>query len=114
MDRRGTSASIRARELLMSVLMTLRVSGNPKAIEATDPDLMKTVAARGREYGVIRHRFYGSEDEVLVVDEWPDEASFQAFFDASPEIKEFMDAAGVTAAPQIDFWRPLDVDDAID
>jgi hypothetical protein len=25
-----------------------------------------------------------------------------------------MDNAGVTAAPTIEFWRPLDVDDAID
>jgi hypothetical protein len=98
----------------MSVLMTLRVSGNPKAIEAIDPDLLQTVAARGREYGAIKHRFYGSDDEILVVDEWPDEASFQAFFDASPEITSFMADAGVTDAPKVDFWRALDVDDAID
>jgi quinol monooxygenase YgiN len=97
----------------MSVLMTLRVSGDPKAIEASDQAMMKTIAERGREYGVIRHRFYGNETEVLVVDEWPDEKSFQAFFDASPEIKGLMDAAGVVSAPNIEFWRPLDVDDAI-
>jgi quinol monooxygenase YgiN len=102
------------REPSMSVLMTMRVSGDPKAVEATESDLLKTITARGREYGLIRHRFYGSENEVLVVDEWPDEASFRAFFDASPDIKSIMDAAGVTAAPQIEFWRPLDVDDAID
>jgi len=98
----------------MSVLMTLRVSGDPKAVEATDQELMRTIADRGREYGVIRHRFYGSDDEVLVVDEWPDEKSFQAFYEASPDIKTIMDNAGVTAAPTIEFWRPLDVDDAID
>jgi hypothetical protein len=97
----------------MSVLMTLRVSGNPKGVEATDPTMLKTIADRAREHGVIRHRFYGSDDEVLVVDEWPDEQSFRAFFDASPDIKSIMDNAGVTAAPQIDIWRPLDVDDAI-
>ena len=50
----------------------------------------------------------------LVVDEWPDEKSFQAFYEASPDIKTIMDNAGVTAAPTIEFWRPLDVDDAID
>ena len=97
----------------MSVLMTLRVSGNPKAVEATDPDLLTTIANRAREYGVLRHRFYGTDDEVLVVDEWPDEASFRAFFEASPEIKGVMDDAGVTAQPTIEFWRELDVDDAI-
>ena len=98
----------------MSVLMTLRVSGNPKAVETTDPDFLRSIADRARGFGLIRHRFYGSEDEVLVVDEWPDEASFQAFFDAAgAEIKEIMDSAGVTAAPTIEFWRPLDVDDAV-
>ena len=96
----------------MSVLMTLRVSGDPKAIEAFDRDVLKTVSARGREHGALHHRFYGSDTEVLVIDEWPDEASFQAFFDASPEIKQIMDSAGVMSAPQIDFWRTLDVDDA--
>lgn len=98
----------------MSVLMTLRVSGTPKAVEATDPELLRTIADRAREYGVIRHRFYGAADEVLVVDEWPDEKSFQAFYEASPDIKTVMDNAGVTAAPTIEFWRPLDVGDAID
>lgn len=97
----------------MSVLMTMRVSGDPKGVEATDPDVLNKIVARAREYGVIRHRFYGSDDEVLVVDEWPDEASFQRFFDASPEIKDVMDRAGVMSAPAVEFWRPLDVDDAI-
>jgi quinol monooxygenase YgiN len=96
----------------MSVLMTLRVSGDPKAVEAFDHDVLKTVSSRGREFGALHHRFYGSETEVLVVDEWPDEASFQAFFDATPEIRQIMDNAGVMSAPQIDFWRALDVDDA--
>jgi quinol monooxygenase YgiN len=97
----------------MSVLMTLRVSGNPKAIEAIDPAFLKNIADRGREYGVIRHRFYGTDDEVLVVDEWPDEESFRRFFDASPEIKDVMAEAGVTTEPTIEFWRELDTDDAV-
>jgi len=42
-----------------------------------------------------------------------DAESFQAFFDASPDIKGIMDNAGVTSAPQTDFWRALDVDDAV-
>jgi heme-degrading monooxygenase HmoA len=75
---------------------------------------MRTIADRAREHGVIRHRFYGSDDEVLVVDEWPDEKSFEAFYEASPDIKTIMDGAGVTSAPKIGFWRPLDGADAID
>jgi heme-degrading monooxygenase HmoA len=92
--------------------MTLRVAGDPKGVEATDPAQLKMIADRAREHGAIHHTFYGSDTEVLVVDEWPDEESFQAFFDASPEIKGIMDSAGVTSAPQIDFCRVLDVDDS--
>jgi len=97
----------------VSVLMTLRVAGDPKAVEAVDQDVLKTVVDRAKEHGLISHHFFGSDNEVLVVDEWPDEASFQAFFDASPEIGEIMAAAGVTAPPTIEFWRPLDVGDSI-
>lgn len=97
----------------MSVLMTLRVSGDAKSVEATDPATMKLIADRAVEHGLIRHRFYGSDSEVLVIDEWPDQESFQAFFDASPEIKEMMAAAGVTTAPTIEFWRPLDTGDSV-
>jgi len=98
----------------MSVLMTLRVTGNPKGIEATAPQTLKAIVDRAKAHGVIRHRFYGSDNEILVVDEWPDEASFQAFFDESgAEIKGLMDNAGVTSAPSVEFWRALDVDDAV-
>ena len=97
----------------MSVLMTLRVSGDPKGVEATDPMLLETIVDRAKSYGLISHHFYGTADQVLVVDEWPDEASFQKFFDSSPEIKDVMDRAGVTAAPEITFWRHLDVNDDV-
>jgi quinol monooxygenase YgiN len=97
----------------MSVLMTLRVSGDPKAVEATEQAVLDTIISRAKEHGLIRHQFYGTDKEVLVVDEWPDQDSFQQFFDASPEIKQMMDNAGVTAPPQIDFWRPLDMNDSV-
>lgn len=98
----------------MSVLMTLRVTGDPKGIEATSPEELKSILDRAHGHGVIKHRFYGSDNEILVVDEWPDEASFRAFFDeAGGQIKGLMDSAGVTSEPSIDFWRALDVDDAV-
>jgi hypothetical protein len=93
--------------------MTLRVSGDPKGIEATDSEVMHTVVARAKENGLISHRFFGSDDEILVVDEWPDEQSFRTFFDNSPEIPEMMRRAGVTAEPTIEMWRPLDTDDRV-
>ncbi|MCW2795774.1 hypothetical protein [Nocardioides sp.] len=91
--------------------MTLRVPGDPKGVEATDPAILQTVVDRGKAMGCLAHHFYGNGTEVLVIDEWPDEESFRKFFDASPEIKGVMDNAGVTSAPTIEFWRALDTSD---
>ena len=99
-------------ESAVSVLMTLRVSGDTKAIEATAPEVLKNITDRAKEYGVISHHFYGTDSEVLVVDEWPDEESFQKFFDASPDVGEMMQRAGA-GQPDISFWHHLDVDDDI-
>lgn len=96
----------------MSVLMILRVAGDPQAF-AADQAKIKEVAARGAAAGGIRHRFFTNGSEILVVDEWPDAESFQNFFASTPEIPEIMAAAGVTAEPTIEFWERMDVDDAI-
>jgi quinol monooxygenase YgiN len=97
----------------MSVLITLRVTGDPKAVESADQAMLDTVVERAKEHGLISHHFFGNDNEVLVVDEWPDEQSFKAFFDSSPEIGELMAAAGVTSQPTIEYWRPLDVNDSV-
>ncbi|MFC6162828.1 hypothetical protein ACFWUU_22595 [Kribbella sp. NPDC058693] len=101
----------------MSVLMTLRVTGDPTAIEKLGADngaLFEGVIADASSRGLISHHFYGSENELLVVDEWPDEASFQAFFaNSGPQIEQMMAAAGVTAQPAIEFWRHLEVGDDV-
>jgi len=97
----------------MSVLMTMRVHGDPKSVEHEDKALMKSIAERGKEHGVISHHFYGSDDEVLVIDEWPDEESFQRFFEATPEIQGIVQRAGATAAPDVMFWHHLETGDDI-
>ena len=50
----------------------------------------------------MHHRFFANEagGEVLVVDEWPDAASFMRFFESSPDIGEMMSEAGVTEQPR--------------
>jgi heme-degrading monooxygenase HmoA len=92
--------------------MTLRVSADPKAVEATDPDVLNNIGERAKAMGATQHHFYGTDTEVLVVDEWPDEETFQKFFESSPEVKELMDRAGA-GQPDITFWHHLDVDDDI-
>lgn len=101
----------------MSVLMTFRVAGDAGKLEASaaeKPGALKEIAARAREYGLEAHRFYGSDNEILVVDRWPDAESFQRFFAASPDIGEMMAGAGVTGEPEVTFWRPLDIDDVVE
>ena len=97
----------------MSVLMTMRVHGDGTKLEALDADVFKGVVERAKQNGLISHRFWGNDSEILVVDEWPDEGSFHKFFEASPEIAEMMQGAGVTEAPEITFWRRLDTGDDV-
>jgi hypothetical protein len=102
----------------MSVIMTLRVSGDPAALERhadDDPEGVRAIADRAKEHGIIAHRFYGSDDgQIMVIDEWPDPDSFQAFFSEQREqIEPMMRAAGVSGEPEINFWRKLETHDEI-
>ena len=69
----------------MAIIASLRVSGNPTDLEryAAGPGggVMQRVSAAGKAAGAVRHTFAGNDNEVLVIDEWPDEQSFQEFFD---------------------------------
>ena len=102
----------------MSVIMTLWALGDPQKLEsvaADNPDRIRGIADHAKEHGLIAHRFYGSDDkQIMVIDEWPDPESFQRFFDAArSEIDALMSDAGVTAEPQIRFWRKLDTHDEV-
>ena len=99
----------------MSVIMTLQLTGDPAAAEryaAENQDAMSAIVAHAAEHGMIAHRFYGADGQILVVDEWPDEQSCQEFFShAMPQIQQIMDAAGVTEEPHPMFWRKLEMHD---
>ena len=100
----------------MSVMMGLRIAADPaRVVDAlnSDPERLKGIAQRSRDAGCIHHQFFANEagGEVLVVDEWPDAASFMRFFENSPDIGEMMAEAGVTERPTPVFWRELDTPD---
>jgi hypothetical protein len=102
----------------MSVIMTLRAKGDPQALErraAENPDQIRAIADRAKEHGLIAHRFYGSDDgQLMVIDEWPDPQSFQAFFEEMrSEIDPLMSEAGVTSEPEVTFWRKLETHDEV-
>lgn len=94
----------------MSVLMVMHVPGDPSKLEEyarTNPETIKGISADGREHGAIHHRFFGGDGEIVVVDEWDSEESFQQFFEAQQEIPKVMQAVGA-GEPQISFYRPLE------
>ncbi len=100
----------------MSVIMTLTVKGDPQKLEehaSSNQDTMGEVIESAKGHGLISHRFYGSEDgQIMVLDEWPDEQSFKAFFEENGgRIGPMMEAAGVTSEPQPTFWRKLETHD---
>src|SRR5580698_321255 len=96
----------------MPVLMTLRAKGDPRELErraAANPEGMQAIIASAREHGVISHRFYGTDaGDIMVIDEWESVDGFHAFFAANPQIQTLMGEVGVTAPPEITFWRKLD------
>jgi hypothetical protein len=94
--------------------MILRVPGDPKTLEQyanANADLMLRVSAAGKAAGATRHAFAGGEGEILVIDEWPDEKSFQGFFAGQTEIPQLMQEGGARGAPEISFYRKLDTPD---
>ena len=101
----------------MSVIMTLRVSGDPAKFEeqaTANSEAIDRIMGVAKRHGLSAHRWYGADGELMAVDEWPDEASFQAFFDeAQPDIGPFMQAAGITSQPTVTSWRKLDMNDEV-
>jgi hypothetical protein len=100
----------------MSVIMTLRAAGDPDKLErlaGENPDAIKGISQRAREHGLIAHRFYGSEGQIMVVDEWPDPESFHRFFEAEQANIGPMMEQVATGEPEITFWRKLETGDEI-
>jgi len=100
----------------MSVIMTLRVQGDPQKLERLaqqNPDTLRGIAERAKAAGVIAHRFYGSEGQIAVIDEWPDAESFQRFFESERGTIEPMMREVASSEPEITFWHKLETGDEI-
>ena len=100
----------------MSVIVTLRVSGDPDKLEQLaqeNPDTIRGVSERAQAAGVIAHRFYGSQGQIMVVDEWPDAESFQRFFAAEQATIGPMMVQVGAGEPEITFWRKLETGDDV-
>jgi quinol monooxygenase YgiN len=101
----------------MSVIMTLRTKGDPAKMEdfaQQHQEALQSVLENAKRHGVIAHRFYAGDGEMMVADEWPDPESFQAFFEESrEEIEPMMAAVGASGEPEVTFWRKLDTGDEV-
>jgi hypothetical protein len=95
--------------------MTMVLDGDGANLErfaAENPDQIKAIRDHAVEHGLIGHRFYASEGQIMVVDEWPDAESFLSFFGhVEGEVAAMMEAVGVTGRPQPMFWRELESHD---
>jgi hypothetical protein len=111
-----TPAGADSKEKTMSVIMTLRVPGDPEKLEQlarANPDTLRAIAERAKAAGVIAHRFYGADGQIAVIDEWPDAESFQRFYASEQETIEPMMREVATGEPEITFWHKLETGDEI-
>lgn len=101
----------------MSVIVTIWVQGNPSQLEeyaAANREAMQAILEDAKQHGVIAHRFYGNEGQIMVIDEWPDAESFHAFFEKNQEgIGSLMQSAGVQGPPGVNIWRKLETHDEV-
>ncbi len=59
----------------MSVIVTVRVSGEPSAFEeqvTAQAEAIGRIMDVAKRHGLIAHRWYGAEGEFMAIDEWPD------------------------------------------
>jgi heme-degrading monooxygenase HmoA len=64
------------------------------------------ISERARQAGVIAHRFYGSEGQIMVVDEWREAEGFQRFFEQeqAAKLETRDDVGGEEPRPRSGYW----------
>jgi hypothetical protein len=98
----------------MSVTVLVRVPLDPSNLEklwserASD---FKAVAADGKAAGALHHRWAFGDGFAMVIDEWPDAASFQKFFENQAVIPQLMQAAGAQGPPEVTIVDAKDAPD---
>ncbi len=96
----------------MSVVVIARFpSDDPgKALEwaRAHSDIPEEITAHGRSLGQIGHRIVLGEKELVVIDEWPNEESFQTFFSGAPRMQELLSGTGLSSDPVISILQAVD------
>ncbi len=99
----------------MSVIVMSHVPGQVADFERVVKEYADTfvaVSAEGKAAGAVHHCFVEDTDgSLLIIDEWPTEEAFQAFFSSQEDIPKLMAAAGVAGPPSTTSYRIIDTPD---
>ena len=88
----------------MSVIVLVKIPvepGNLEKLWAERAADFQAVATDGKSKGAIHHRWAFGDGHVVVIDEWPDAASFDKFFTGQETIPQLMAAAGAQGPPEV-------------
>ena len=89
----------------MSVIVIGHMTVDPANVEklwAERPNDFAAVAEDAKAAGATHHRWAFGESGVVIIDEWPDAASFQRFFASNETIPALIAAAGVSGPPNFE------------
>ncbi len=95
------------------VMLRARVEGDPKELQeryTSDPDVAALVQG-GLPEGVLRHRTFATDGEIVVVDEWERPEQFQEWIN-KPELQRIIGKLGV-GKPEVIFAEQLVMGDEI-
>jgi hypothetical protein len=98
----------------MSVIVIGRLAADPATMKKLWADRSAdfvSVAAEAKAAGALHHRWALGEDNVVLVDEWPDAESFQKFFSSNTTIPALMQSGGVQGIPEFEIMEAADAPD---
>jgi hypothetical protein len=96
------------------VIMRAPINGDPKEMAeryTSDPEMMAALQQVGVPEGVIRHRTYAADGELVVVDEWERPEQFQAWM-KNPDVQRILAALGV-GKPEVTFAEQMQLGDEV-
>ncbi len=97
----------------MSVIVMTKYPGKASDLEAIldqHGETLRMLGQRGRDQGCLHHMFVEDTDgNVLIIDEWDSQESFDTFFAAQQdEIQPVAVAGGVTGPPTSTTYRIIE------
>jgi quinol monooxygenase YgiN len=93
----------------MSVIVMARLRKTSTEIEHSNrnnPELWRSVEETARGRGCLDHKLLAAANETMLVEEWDDTGTFEAFFDHTETYRKAIDDAGFRGFPDdIQLWR---------